>query len=128
VRGPIHVSDDGRYFTDRDGRPFFWLGDTAWPLFAQYTKDQAEAYLANRSAKGFTVIQGVLAWGLGSGFEGKTPLANANGDKPWLNDDPRTPNEAYFRHVDGLVESASRQGLVLAMLPTWGATTSTTCP
>ncbi len=81
---------------------------------------EAEAYLANRSQKGFTVIQGVLAWGLGSGFEGKVPLANANGDKPWLNDDPRTPNDAYFRHVDALLESANKQGLVLAMLPTWG--------
>jgi hypothetical protein len=120
VNGPIRISEDGRHFVDRDGRPFFWLGDTAWPLFAQYTKDQAEAYLADRGKKGFTVIQGVLAWGLGSGFEGKTPLANANGDKPWLNDDPRTPNDAYFRHVDHLVETANRHGLVLAMLPTWG--------
>ena len=120
VNGPIRVSGDGRHFSDKDGRPFFWLGDTAWPLFAQYTKEQAEAYLANRGGKGFTVIQGVLAWGLGSGFEGKAPLANANGDKPWLNDDPRTPNDAYFRHVDQLVDAANRQGLVLAMLPTWG--------
>ena len=62
VNGPIRVSADGRHFEDREGRPFFWLGDTAWPLFAQYTKAQAEAYLANRGGKGFTVIQGVLAW------------------------------------------------------------------
>ena len=120
VNGPIRVSDDGRHFADHGGRPFFWLGDTAWPLFAQYTKEQAEAYFDNRSRKGFTVIQGVLAWGLGSGFENKAPLANANGDRPWLNDDPRTPNDAYFRQVDGLVDAANRQGLVLAMLPTWG--------
>jgi len=120
VNGPIRVSADGRHFTGGDGRPFFWLGDTAWPLFAQYTKAQAEAYLANRGDKGFTVIQGVLAWGLGSGFEGKTPLANANGDKPWLDDDASTPNDAYFRHVDALVEFANQHGLVLAMLPTWG--------
>jgi hypothetical protein len=120
VNGPIRVSADGRHFTGRDGRPFFWLGDTAWPLFAQYTKEQAEAYLASRGSKGFTVIQGVLAWGLGSGFENKTPLANANGDKPWLNDDASTPNDAYFRHVDALVEFANQHGLVLAMLPTWG--------
>jgi hypothetical protein len=120
VNGPIRVSSDGRHFVDRDGRPFFWLGDTAWPLFAQYTKEQAEAYLANRSQKGFTVIQAVLAWGLGSGSEAQVPLANANGDKPWLNDDPATPNDAYFRHVDRVVEFANRKGLVLAMLPTWG--------
>ncbi len=34
VNGPIRVSADGRYFVDKDGQPFFWLGDTAWPLFA----------------------------------------------------------------------------------------------
>ena len=28
VNGPIRVSADGRHFVDRDGRPFFWLGDT----------------------------------------------------------------------------------------------------
>jgi hypothetical protein len=120
IDGPIRVSDDGRHFVDREGRPFFWLGDTAWPLFAQYTKDQAGAYLSNRGGKGFTVVQGVLAWGLGSGSEEKLPLANANGDKPWLNDDPATPNDAYFRHVDGLLATANEQGLVLAMLPIWG--------
>ena len=120
VPGPIKVSPDGRHFVDRTGAPFFWLGDTAWPLFAQYSKEQAEGYLTNRAAKGFTVIQGVLAWGLGSGMEQKTPMANALGHKPWLDDDPAKPNPAYFAHVDHLVDFANRQGLVLAMLPTWG--------
>jgi hypothetical protein len=120
VRGPIRVGKDGRHFVDQKGAPFFWLGDTAWPLFAQYSKTQAEAYLQNRSEKGFTVIQGVLAWGLGSGMEQKTPMANALGQKPWLNDEPSTPNPAYFEHVDQLVQFANQKGLVLAMLPTWG--------
>jgi len=120
IRGPIRVSPDRRYFVDADGTPFFWLGDTAWPLYAQYNKTQAEAYLRNRATKGFTVIQGVLAWGRGTGFESRFPMANAAGDKSWLNDNPATPNDAYFRHVDHLVEFARQQGLVLAMLPTWG--------
>ena len=120
VPGPIKVSPDGRHFVDRTGAPFFWLGDTAWPLFTQYSKEQAEAYLPNRAAKGFTVIQGVLAWGHGSGMEQKSPVANPQGQKPWLDDDPARPNPAYFEHVDHLVDFANRQGLVLAMLPTWG--------
>lgn len=120
IAGPIKVSANGRHFIDRDGKPFFWLGDTAWPLFAQYSRTQAEAYLKNRGEKGFTVIQGVLAWGQGTGFESKAPMANSAGDKPWLNDDPATPNDAYFRHVDYLVNFANEQGLILAMLPTWG--------
>jgi hypothetical protein len=100
--------------------PFFWLGDTAWPLFAQVHEGAGGSLSRQPGARAFTVIQGVLAWGLGSGFESKTPLANANGDKPWLNDDASTPNDAYFRHVDALVEFANQHGLVLAMLPTWG--------
>jgi hypothetical protein len=120
VRGPIKVNRDGRHFVDAAGAPFFWLGDTAWPLFAQYSTEQAEAYLANRSAKGFTVIQGVLAWGHGSGMEEKLPVANALGQRPWLDGDPARPNPAYFEHVDRLIELANQKGLVLAMLPTWG--------
>jgi hypothetical protein len=120
VTYPIKVSPNGRYFVDQKGKPFFWLGDTAWPLFAQYSKEDAETYLANRSAKEFTVVQGVLAWGGGTGFESKAPGPNFAGDKPWLNDDPATPNDAYFKHVDYLLEFAQQKRVVLAMLPTWG--------
>ncbi len=120
MRGPIRVSESGHYFVDQDDAPFFWLGDTAWPLYAQYSKEEAEAYLDDRSAKGFTVIQGVLAWGGGTGFETEAPGPNYAGDVPWLDGDPTRPNEAYFAHVDHLVAYAQERGLVLAMLPTWG--------
>jgi hypothetical protein len=120
VAGPLKVSADGRHFVDRSGRPFFWLGDTAWPLLAEYSEAQAEAYLADRSARGFTVVQCVLAWGHGSGMEERSPIANASGDRPWVDGDPARPNPAYFDHVEHLLEIANRHGLVLAMLPTWG--------
>jgi hypothetical protein len=117
--GPIRVSADGRHFVDARGRPFFWLGDTAWPLFAQYTRQEAEAYLSRRAEQGFTVIQGVLAWGGGTGFETPFPGPNYAGHVPWLGD-PARPNEAYFQHVDYLLRYAAERGLILAMLPTWG--------
>ena len=66
------------------------------------------------------MIQGVLVWGSGSGLESKTPLPNCNGDLPWLKNDPATPNEAYFKYVDHLVEFADQQGLVIAIMPSWG--------
>ena len=119
-RGPIHVSQDGRYFIDSHGNPFFWLGDTAWPLFAEYTPENAKRYLLSRADLGYTVIQAVLAWGGGTGFETRSPAPNALGWVPWLDGDPATPNEAYFQNVDALVEFAVQHGLVLGMLPTWG--------
>lgn len=116
---PIRVSPNGRYFVDGRGDPFFWLGDTAWPLFGQYARAEAEAYLVNRARKGFTIIQGVLAWGGGTGFETPLPGPNYAGDPPWLGG-PEHPNEAYFQNVDDLVRCAAAHGLILAMLPTWG--------
>lgn len=32
---------DGRFFALPDGRPFFWLGDTAWDLFTDLDRDEA---------------------------------------------------------------------------------------
>lgn len=117
--GPVRVSSNGRYFEDARGEPFFWLGDTAWPLFSQYPVADAETYLENRAAKGFTVIQGVLAWGNGTGFENAAPDANATGHRPWK-ESPAEPDPAYFTQVDHLLDVAEKLGLVLAMLPTWG--------
>lgn len=120
VPGPIKISSTGRSFVDQDNKPFFWLGDTAWPLLVQYSKSQAEAYLQTRSAQGFTVIQSVIAWGQGSGFEKKTPLPNPEGQNVWINNDPATPNDGFFKHVDSLVTFADQRGLVMAIWPAWG--------
>jgi len=120
VSFPIKISGDGRYFTDNRGAPFFWLGDTAWPLFAEYTPDNAKRYLLNRAELGYTVIQGVLAWGGGTGFETHSPGPNALGQVPWLDGNPSTPNDTYFQNVDALVEFAGQNGLILGMLPIWG--------
>ncbi len=119
LEGPLMVSTNGRYFVEPNGQPFFWLGDTAWPLFAQYSLEEVQKYLADRSNKGFSVIQGVLAWGGGTGFESNQPGPNFEGNRPWL-DGPGQPNEAYFRHVDRLFKIALEYNLVLAALPTWG--------
>lgn len=120
VAGPIKVSSSGRYFVDSHGKPFLWIGDTAWPLLSKYTRAQAEAYLKNRADKGFTVIQAVTVWGFGDGPEGKFPKANLTGEIPWLDNNPATPNDKYFENIDYLVDFANRQGLVLAILPIWG--------
>jgi hypothetical protein len=54
--------------------------------------------LENRVEKGFNVIQ-VMITGTGNGTK-----PGLSGRKPWLNDDPATPNEAYFRNVDKVLQ------------------------
>lgn len=112
--GPLRVSPDGRRLVHADGTPFFWLGDTAWELFHRLSLDEAVLYLEDRRRKGFTVIQAVAL----AELDGLT-APNANGDLP-LAGDPAAPNDAYFRHVDRVVDAAAARGLYVGMLPTWG--------
>lgn len=111
----LKISNDKRHLVTKNGKPFFWLGDTAWELFHRLNREDAKLYLQNRSDKGFTVIQAVVLAEL-DGLN--TP--NAYGDKPLINNDPLTPNEAYFKHVDFIVNEAAKRGLIIAMLPSWG--------
>src|SRR5688572_5517744 len=59
----LRVATDGRSFTDASGKPFLWLGDTAWMLFHATDRAEAELYLDTRARQGFTVIQAALVMG-----------------------------------------------------------------
>ncbi|GAB4178679.1 MAG: glycoside hydrolase family 140 protein [Roseiflexaceae bacterium] len=111
----LQLSPNRRFLAEADGSPFFYLGDTAWELFHRCSLDETEHYLRDRAAKGFTVIQAVVLAEL-DGLA--TP--NMAGDLPLIDQDPDRPNEAYFRHVDAVVDLAESLGLVIGMLPTWG--------
>ena len=113
---PAKVATDHRHLLDQEGNPFFYLGDTAWELFHRLNREEANLYLEDRSAKRFTVIQAVVLAEYGG-----LDVPNANGDLPLVDKDPTRPVEAYFRHVDAVVNRADELGLVIGMLPTWGS-------
>src|SRR5687768_11002260 len=111
----LRVSDNKRFLVTADGRPFFWLGDTAWELFHRLDRREAGRYLENRAKLGFTVIQAVAL----AEFDGlATP--NAYGVTPLAYNDPNQPSEAYFENVDWIVRRANALGLYVGLLPTWG--------
>lgn len=111
----LKLSENKHYFVDEDGKPFFWLGDTAWELFHRLTKEEAVAYLQNRADKGYNVVQAVALAEL-DGLN--TP--NAYGDKPLIDNNPEKPNEAYFKLVDFIITEAGKRGIYIALLPSWG--------
>lgn len=45
-----------------DGRPFFWVADTAWNLWCLGEPDEWDLYLDCRSRQGFNVVQFVAGW------------------------------------------------------------------
>ena len=99
----------------QDGTPFFYLADTGWTMLARLDREEMDFYLQERAAKGFNVVQtmGIIE------FDGlHTP--NREGHVPLHNDDPTTPNEAYWQICDYAVERAGEIGIVLAIVPAWG--------
>ena len=111
----LQVSDNKRFLTYADGTPFFFLADTAWELFHRCNREEADLYLQDRADKKFTVIQAVAL----AELDGLRD-ANSYGDLPLVDEDPSRPNEAYFKHVDYIVDKAHELGLFIGLLPTWG--------
>ena len=111
----LRVSDNARYLQTDDGKPFLWLGDTAWELFHKLNREEAVEYLDKRKEQGFSVIQAVV---LAENDGLRTP--NPYGELPLVDLSPARPNEKYFEHVDFIVAEANARGLYVGMLPTWG--------
>ncbi len=115
IHGRLKVSDNKRFLVHENGKPFYWLGDTGWELFHRLNREEAEKYLKNRADKGFTVIQAV-ALAEAQGLKDPNPYWEV----PFKDLDPTKPNEAYFQHVDWIIDKAANLGLYIALLPTWG--------
>src|SRR5438132_12814679 len=110
----LSVSQNGRYFVDQNGKPFFYLGDTCWLLFQRLNHQEVDEYLSDRAAKGFTVIQAYVIRGLGE----RHPDGNRSllGESPFVDRDPTRPNEAFFKNVDSVVNRANELGLVMGLV------------
>src|SRR5215469_2188940 len=117
----LKVHDNHRFLVTQDGRPFFWLGDTAWELFHRLDREQAEQYLDNRARNGFNVVQAVAI----AELDGHT-VPNSYGHLPLTDLDPARPavkdgrDNDYWDHVDFIVDAANRRGIYVGFLPTWG--------
>lgn len=123
--GRLVVSANGRFLQHENGKPFFWLGDTAWLLFAKLNREEVQTYLENRRQKGFNVIQVMVLH--------RIPQLNIYRDSALERYDPSQPLTTpgnnpqieseydYWDHVDFVVETAAQKGIYIAMVPTWGS-------
>ena len=123
----LRVSENHRFLVTEQGKPFYYLGDTAWELFHRLDRKQAVEYLTLRARQRFTVIQCVAL----AEEDGLTD-PNAYGDLPLIDRDPARPAVTpganpnnprqydYWDHVEYIVDEANRLGLYVGFLPTWG--------
>lgn len=117
----LKLSENKRFLVEAGGKPFFYLGDTAWELFHRLNREEADKYLQDRAAKGFTVIQAVALAELDGHSVpnpyGHLPLVDQDPDRPAVSDGPEND---YWDHVDYIVRKAESLGLRIGFLPTWG--------
>lgn len=117
----LKVSENRRFLVDAAGKPFFWLGDTAWELFHRLDRAEAEVYLRDRAAKGFNVIQAVALAELNGLTEpnryGHLPLHDQDPARPAVMDG--TAND-YWDFLGEVFDLAEANGLYVGFLPTWG--------
>src|SRR5271157_546035 len=106
---PAKVSENGRYFSDQKGRPVFWLGTTQWQLFREYSLNDARTIIEKSKQNGFVFAQ-VMLMGVGDGTK-----PNVHGEKPWIDNNPLTPNEAYFKNVDAVLQIAREHNFNISM-------------
>ena len=118
----LRVSDNHRFLVTEDGKPFFYLADTAWELFHRLKREEVEKYFSDRAGKGFNVIQAVVLAELDGLTEpnayGHLPLADkTDPTRPAIQDGPHND---YWDNVDEVIDLAVQKGLYVGLLPTWG--------
>jgi len=113
--------------SQKTGKPFFWLGDTAWELFHRLNREETIHYLKTRQKQGFNVVMAVaLAEQDGikqPNYYGDSPFNNlvslewdvTNGNDPKIADD-----YDYWDHIDFVVKEAAKRNIYIGLLPTWG--------
>lgn len=122
---PLKISENKRYFTDGNGNPFFWLGDTGWLLFSRLNREEADDYLENRKEKGFNVIQVMVLHSLDiRNAYGDSALVGGNVAEPLVTpgNNADVPDEYdYWDHVDYVIGKAAEKKLMMALVPVWGS-------
>jgi alpha-L-rhamnosidase len=115
--GKLKVSDNRRFLQHENGKPFFWLGETAWLLPSRSKQDEADYLIAETAKNEFNVIQiSVLHELPDTNKYGHPALAKGFDFK-----DIDKPGEYnYWKHVDYIVERAQQNGIYAGIVCVWG--------
>lgn len=121
----LRVSENQRFLQDENGNPFFWLGDTGWLLFSKLSREEADDYLEDRAAKGFSVIQVMVLHNVKlKNFYGDSALVNQDVAQPLVTPGSSHENHEeydYWDHVDFIINLAENKGIYMALVPVWGS-------
>ncbi|GHT70715.1 hypothetical protein AGMMS50239_39380 [Bacteroidia bacterium] len=115
--GKLQVSENHRFLQHENGKPFFWLGETAWLLPSRLNRDEAGYFIGETAKNGYNVIQISVLHSI--------PATNAYGHFALPNGfDFKNIDKAgeynYWKHIDYMVESAQNRGIYIGIVCVWG--------
>ena len=115
---PLRPSANGRYIVDASNAPFLIIGDAPHSILANLNNSDAVTYLTDRGQRGFNALWIELlcdSYTFGYGNEGTANYGrDINRNNPFTSTlaggyyDLTTPNEAYWSHVDFIVQQLPR--------------------
>ncbi len=112
AHGPLRVAASGTHLEHADGKPFFWLADTAWNGVIRGGDDNWAKYLDLRAGQKFTAIQFVTPHWRGDATDehGRTACTEAH---------PIRIHPEYFRDKDRRIAMVNQRGLIAAPVVLW---------
>ena len=114
---PLRLSENKRFLTDRNNKPFLVKEFSAWGLIQGLSETDAAAFLDSIRLKGFnTVMVSIInndthMAGNPPYWQGISPF-----NKKW---DFSTANEDYFKHVDWFLKTAESKGFFVMAVPVY---------
>ncbi|SKC37461.1 apiosidase-like domain-containing protein [Krasilnikoviella flava] len=110
------ISSDGRTFVDQGGDPVLVRGDAPWSLLTDLHPDEAETYLATRSAQGFNAMLVSLVGAVANGAPSDDG-ATVDGLLPFVDGDVLRWEEEYFDRAHETVRRAGELGITAMLYP-----------
>ena len=115
--GKLKVSENGRFLQHENGKPFFWLGETAWLFSSRLNRDEAGFFIGETARNGFNVIQMSVLHSFGMMSAYAHPALLNRFDFSGIDKDGEYN---YWKHVDYIVQQAASRGIYIAIVCVWG--------
>lgn len=110
---PLRVGPNGRYLVDREGTPFFVMGDTPWFL-QKVPLPEVRRIMEDRQAKGFNTLFLELL------DDSQIPSRDARTNAAFLTDTDLTrPVEAYWDYATEVLDEAEKRGFFVILSELW---------
>jgi hypothetical protein len=120
---PLTLVPGKRYLVDHAGRPFMIFGDSPWECVTMLSNADVAAYFDDRQSKGFNTLLLEFVERTAA-YPGGVPTVD--GQLPFTKTLPGSTipdfsalNDAYFAHVDEVVQLAVARGFLVLFTPAY---------